>query len=938
MRLPVALLAWAQQHKDRVSQATFNEACRIAEEIDKSTMRNVAANDPEAARKIAALFYTNRSERATALISVTQKWLKENSLETQARGIGVPSTPQIVRTDSKNVDDLSEDRDLTIDPTDSHSVDALDDDSGLSGGFQTSSSPADGLDSESSAVSETTHDGAAGVASAAGDTGGSEAGAGGGELDSLETALPEPEPKALDEAGLLSHVAPEEGADDPATLYGPKRRVGTFIGVGIAALILLGLVAVVWKFGFGADTPAASDSETPAETGTKEVEPTATPIPTATPESEPEATVTPEVEPTTAPVEPEPVTPPEPTLLADTTPILNSGSATIATSTYRVSPANRVVLTGHRSGISSLSVTEDGRVITGGLDSHVVDWGDDVPVSSPVRNTATAEITALALSGDEQVIVGLRSGALQILDTTGEGATQVFDLLEAGITSVIQLDSSVIVAASADGQIALFNPGTNSDTETADSAGGADTAGVNEAIVAAAGQDPVGLEKYKDGFVMAGGDGIVRYFADYDLAAATFATPIEIDVGSPITALSAVGDSGNSGSRGQTLVGLLDGSLATVDIEKAEVINRGAKLHNSAVRTVSILEVDGVDTVVTGGDDGTIVIWNEDLSEAQRTLYGHGDSVTAVEQLKDLRLVSSSLDATGRVWDLEQRLGQPTISTHAANISAIAPAGPGTVITGDSDGRVVIESLDGTVDPIDVTHFESPVIGVTRLNTGAVAAADAEGSVVISADTQADADGIVRITLDQPTTAIAAHGDQEAKLITGHSDGVVRVLDAETELLSTQAHEGAISALAGLGDGRVVSAGQDKKMRILDFENKPKTVALHPNVVNVITVMSDGRVLSGSVDGIYLWEPDNPLDSAIRFAGHHQKLLSLVEIDADTFLSSDIDGRVRRWTISEPEAEPEELLDIPGVINPNLALSNEGAIVVAAARGFVVLE
>lgn len=910
MRLPVALLAWAQQHKSLVSEATFTEACRIADEIDKSTLRNISANDADAARKISSLFYSNRSERAKALINVTQAWLKENSMEMPERRSGGPSGPQIVRT-SKSADTQSSE---DIDPKLKAEVDSYfqDDPSEQDDPAPIATTPtATTVGTDPTDDAEVIH--SEKDEETLGTTDGSP------DLDSLETALPEPAPKTLDEAGLLKHVQPEEDAENPEKLYGPKRRWARLIIIPIVALILAALVAIVWKLGFDDTAQESQPIPTATSSATKEVEPTATAIPDPTPTEVSEQVPTPSVaaEATTAPVEAEPTAVLEPTLLADTTPILNSGAATITASTYRVSPANRVVLTGHRSAISAVTVTENGRVITGGTDSHIVDWGDDVPVTSPTRLTANGQIRALTLTKNEKILAGLDTGEIQILDPAETEEAATFSLFEADITSVIELPSEVIVAVSADGQIALVAK---------------DATDSNGLIVAAVGEDPVAIAATPDSFLVAGGDRIIRHFVDFDPETLTLGAPSEIDVAAPITALSEVRD-GNT-----VIAGLLDGSVATVNIETAEIITGRPQLHSSAIRTAKFFDIDGDQRLVTGGDDGTIVIWNEDLTEAQRVLHGHGDSVTDIAQLKDMRIVSASADATGRVWDLEQPLGQPTIVTHAANISVIAPAADNTVITGDINGRVLIESLDGQTDPVDFASFSSPVIAVTRMNTGAIAAGDSEGNVVISPSVVISPENLIRITLEQPMTALASHGDQETKLITGHSDGTVRVLNTETELNSVQAHEGAVSAVAGLSDGRVISAGQDKKMRVHDFENKAVTVGLHPNVVDVITVLENGSVLSGSVDGIYMWSPDEPLDSAVRFAGHHQKLLSLVQLDENTFLSSDIDGRVRRWDMGDPEAEPEELLDIPGVVNPALAISDNNSIVVGAARGFVVIE
>lgn len=945
MRLPVALTSWAQHHKSRVSEATYTEACRIVEAIEASPLRNLRANDPEAELKISSLFATDRGDRAAALVRVTQAWLAENSLIMSPQTPGLAAEPIITqRSKDEETSEAASSRESTdygTTATDYEDTDSAD--TATTDSADTDSEDTDTEDTDTAADSEA--DTESGSQDHDSET----------ELTRFERGaksdIPEAQPEALTEAGLIDHVKPLDDADDPQTMYGPSRR-WTWLGIPIGLLIVAGLAAAFWWFGLR----DANDSAEPTETSaTKEV--ISTPVPEEQEETESaqdtddgkeqaEAEPTPLPTPSATPVETTPVPPPaEPSNFADTTPILNSGTAELIASTYQVSPANRVVLTGHRGSISGLVVDDEGRVITGGSDMHLVDWGDDVPVSTPVRNKLQSEISALALGSSQDLLVGLRSGEVLVFERNEnmvESDPVKVEVFQADVTSLTQADSGHIVATSADGQIAAF---------TADS---------EEPLVAAIGEDPVAVVAIGNGFVVGGGDGILRYFAEPDFDSKDLGTPLELDLGTPITALSAEFE-------GMVVAGFLDGSVMPVELgsEKAGIPSKSR--HSGAIRSMTIVELeDSGHYLVTGGDDATIVIWEDDFSDARRTLFGHGDSVLAIGKLSDQRLVSVSADATGRVWDLEQPIDPPTISAHASNLSVITALDATSVLTGDTSGRVVAESVSEENEPAQLAYFANPVSAVAASGSGTVAAIDAEGILALGKLPLADPSSTVLVETGSPATTLTALGD--SRLVLGQSDGTLRLLDlekynetanaeqdtdategeaeaqagaisfADLEVDSVQPHEGAITALVAVDDTRVVSAGADKKLRIVDFEEKPVNVALHPNVVDALAVLSDGRVISGSVDGIYVWSLDDPTGSAVRFAGHHQRLLSIAQSDKDHFISTDIDGRVRRWDLNDPEAEAEELLDIPGVINPVATVLDDETIVVAASRGFVTFK
>ena len=64
---------------------------------------------------------------------------------------------------------------------------------------------------------------------------------------------------------------------------------------------------------------------------------------------------------------------------------------------------------------------------------------------------------------------------------------------------------------------------------------------------------------------------------------------------------------------------------------------------------------------------------------------------------------------------------------------------------------------------------------------------------------------------------------------------------------------------------------------------------------------------------------------------------SLVALDSRRLVSTAADGRLRLWDLDDPTAEPETILDVPGVVNPVLISTDTGLLVAGAGRGFVTL-
>ncbi|MBC6418832.1 MAG: hypothetical protein GDA44_08615, partial [Prochloron sp. SP5CPC1] len=78
-------------------------------------------------------------------------------------------------------------------------------------------------------------------------------------------------------------------------------------------------------------------------------------------------------------------------------------------------------------------------------------------------------------------------------------------------------------------------------------------------------------------------------------------------------------------------------------------------------------------TIVSGGGDGTIKVWDLGTGTLKRTLTGHSDSVSSVAISPDnSTIVSGSYYGTIKVWDLRTGQLKRTLTGHSDSVSSVA--------------------------------------------------------------------------------------------------------------------------------------------------------------------------------------------------------------------------------------------------------------------------
>uniref|UniRef100_UPI0035944F01 nSTAND1 domain-containing NTPase n=1 Tax=Nostoc sp. TaxID=1180 RepID=UPI0035944F01 len=146
---------------------------------------------------------------------------------------------------------------------------------------------------------------------------------------------------------------------------------------------------------------------------------------------------------------------------------------------------------------------------------------------------------------------------------------------------------------------------------------------------------------------------------------------------------------------GQTIVsGGRDGTVRLWNLQGHSLVEpfRG---HKGEVRSVAISK-DG-QTIVSGGSDGTVRLWNLQGHPLAEPFCGHNGNVWSVGISTDGQtIVSGGGDGTVRLWNLQGHPLAEPFDGHENYVMSVAISTDGqTIVSGDGDGTVRLWNLQG---------------------------------------------------------------------------------------------------------------------------------------------------------------------------------------------------------------------------------------------------
>jgi WD40 repeat protein len=287
--------------------------------------------------------------------------------------------------------------------------------------------------------------------------------------------------------------------------------------------------------------------------------------------------------------------------------------------------------------------------------------------------------------------------------------------------------------------------------------------------------------------------------------------------------------------------------------------------HEFTVWSLAITQ-DGL-TVVSGGQDATIRLWDVTTGKEMHKFLGHNGPVYGLVLMPDdNRLVSiADKDLAVKIWDFETKSLKTSLAPNSAHINAVAVSPDQRfIVTGGDDGIVRFWDVDRGIMLRYLEHSQ----------------------------------GIYCITIS-PDGRHMLCGSKKAPAT--DTPGIVTCWDFELgiELRTFEAHKGHVTALAITADSRyILSGGQDGVVHLWDLETGTllKTMTGHRTAVIMVHITPDGQhVITGSTDGTvrtWLLRGGVLLQNLTSTENVHSMV---VTPDGRQVITGSMDGNVEIW-------------------------------------------
>ncbi|MBE9210747.1 hypothetical protein IQ244_30445 [Nostoc sp. LEGE 06077] len=357
-----------------------------------------------------------------------------------------------------------------------------------------------------------------------------------------------------------------------------------------------------------------------------------------------------------------------------------------------------------------------------------------------------------------------------------------------------------------------------------------------------------------------------------------------------------------------------DGLFSAVEISREKNL---LKSHQGYVNSVAISS-DG-QTIVSGGNDGTISIWNRNGQPIGTPFKGDQGSIRSVAISSDGQtIVSGGNDGTVRVWNRNgQPLGTP-FKGHTHNVISVAISSDGqTIVSGSHDATVRIWNRYGQLLSQPLKSFEGGqiVIPLPRSSTNLFSV----NEVAISSDGQ---------------TILAGNSDGTVKMWNRYGQPLGRAFQTYQGTIKSIV-ERSVRSIAISTDGQtIVSGSNNGTISIWKRNGQPlgKPFKAHQSYVSSVAISTDGQtIISVSTDGIIkMWNRKGELIGT-PLKGHQNSVNSVaISSDGQTILSASNDGTVRIWdrkgqTLSEPFQGHTDSVE-------SVAISSDGQTIVSGSK------
>jgi WD40 repeat protein len=317
------------------------------------------------------------------------------------------------------------------------------------------------------------------------------------------------------------------------------------------------------------------------------------------------------------------------------------------------------------------------------------------------------------------------------------------------------------------------------------------------------------------------------------------------------------------------------------------------KDHAGAVNCVAFSR-DGC-SVISGGDDGKIILWDVKMGKPIRTLEGHKGAVKCLAVSPDgTQLASGGADKTVRVWDLKTGKLVRTLEGHTKPVVSVAFSPDGEqVASGSEDWSMRAWDIEVRSDESEYPGYIGPVYAVGFLSDGMGFISVSQSPNIIGGKSQGGTVCVQRFALAEGKLRMNYIDTELAQCATLSAD-------ERYVLLGAGCKQDAV-ILLDLRTGRILRRFE------MEIAGENPGGAGGANWIGAVAFSPDGKLaLAGGQNkkDVYAWETETGKRVA-RFLGHTDAVQALaVAPDGKFAVSGGKDGTVRIWRLP-PAGEPK---------------------------------
>ena len=308
-----------------------------------------------------------------------------------------------------------------------------------------------------------------------------------------------------------------------------------------------------------------------------------------------------------------------------------------------------------------------------------------------------------------------------------------------------------------------------------------------------------------------------------------------------------------------------------------------------------------------------LIVAPNTAAQAHRTLTGHTSSVNSVSFSLDGTLASGGEDGTIRLWDVATGQHLRTLTRHAGAVYSSVSFNPDgrTLVSGSWDG---IRLWDVNAGEILRTLVEDTWAEIVSFSPDGwlIASAGSEDTIRLwDADT---GELLYIITAHTPQTFSVSFSPDEGTLASAGSEDTIRLWDVgpNNDSRPLTGHTDIVLSVAFSPDGSTLaSGGKDETVRLWDIVDADSwlggdtdellhTLTGHTNAVYSVAFSPDGSTLaSADLDGIIrLWDVETG-EYLRTLEGHTGSVYSVAfSPDGSTLASGSADGTIRLWELT----------------------------------------